>query len=60
MPLPTNMAATIYMYEDYLNFETAIALALIGISTCNLPRCFKMELLTLCKNFVRKVVNSNF
>ena len=39
---------------------TAVTLAFMGISTWNLQRYFKMQLLTLFKNFVTKVVYLNF
>ena len=39
---------------------TAVTFAFIGVSTWNLQRSFKMELLTLCKYFVQKFVYLNF
>ena len=57
--LPTNRAAAIQM-ERFSKLWTAITLGFIGISTCNLQGYFQMGLSTLCKSFVRKVVNLNF
>ena len=39
---------------------TAVSLAFVDISTWNLQKSFKSALLTVCKNFVWKVVNLNF
>ena len=52
---PTWLPLYKIMYGEYL--RTALTLVIMGRST---QRTFKIELFTLRKNFVQKVVNSNF
>ena len=49
--LPTNMAATAFMYRDFLT------LAFVGISTLNLQSIFKTGLFTCVKIFDDVIAN---
>ena len=57
--LPTNMTAAIEMYQDLSNCEQPQLLQLL-VYNLTLAENLRNNLLTLCENFVKNVINLNF